>query len=61
MTQDAHPILEQIIAYCNDKWVEADKALPTPYETPDMKTGSKIAYNNVLQYARALLAECSEG
>ena len=28
-----------------------------PWPTPDMQTGKKMAYNDVLQYARKLLGE----
>ena len=52
MTPDAILILQNIIDYCHDKWVEADRATD---ETPDLKTGRKMAYNHVLQHTRELL------
>ncbi len=51
---DAHQPLQHIIEFCSDKWTEADRA---PDQTPDMKTGRKMAYNDVLQQARRMLAD----
>ena len=57
MTPDAIRMLEQIMDFCHEKWTEADKAPPAEWPTPDMWVGKKMAYNNVLQYARKLLQE----
>ena len=49
--------IEDIIAYCNDRWIEADRASPSRFPTAEMLTGKKVAYNDVLQYARTILEE----
>jgi hypothetical protein len=53
---DCHKI-EQIIAYCNDRWIEADRASPSRFPTAEMLTEKRMAYNDVLQYARIVLEE----
>ena len=55
MTKDATAMIESIVTYCNAKWVEANEASSQAWPTPEMQTGRKMAYNDVLQYARALL------
>ena len=55
MTQDARQKLQQVIDYCNDKWQEVDRASASDWPTPDVQTGRKMAYNDVLQHARKLL------
>jgi len=45
-----------VIEFCSDKWVEAARAADLPF---DLKTGKKMAFNEVLQYARKLLSEAS--
>lgn len=55
MTQDARQKLQQVIDYCNDKWQEVDRAAAEDWPTPDVQTGRKMAYNDVLQHARKLL------
>lgn len=60
MTQLAQQMLQRIITYCNDKWVEADHAKPSAYESADTHNGRKAAYNDVFQHARTLLGELSE-
>jgi hypothetical protein len=57
MTRDIRHAMEQIIAFCNDKWIEADRASPSRFPTADTLTGKKMAYNDVLQYARTVLEE----
>lgn len=57
MTDDARDILKTIIDFCSDKWGEADKQLPTSFPTQDMLIGKKMAFNELLQFARKLLAE----
>jgi hypothetical protein len=57
MTDDARQSLEKIISYCNGKWLEANQAPASAWPTPDMLTAKKMAYNDVLQYARTLLDE----
>ena len=54
MSPDAILAVQKIMDYCHEKWLEADRAQG---ETPDMKTGRKVGYNHVLQYARKLLDE----
>ena len=56
MTDDKHKI-QKIIDYCNDKWVEANQPQASTWPTPDMQTGRKMAYNDVLQFARKLYSE----
>ena len=48
-------MIESIVTYCNAKWVEANEASSQAWPTPEMQTGRKMAYNDVLQYARELL------
>ncbi len=60
MTTGAVQTLQSIIDFCHEKWEEADKPLPTDWPTPDMLTGKKMAYNDVLQQARRMLAEAKE-
>jgi hypothetical protein len=57
MPRDAASALQKIIEYCSDKWIEADKPSDAPYPTPDMQTGKKMAYHDVLNYASRLLNE----
>jgi hypothetical protein len=54
---DAILTLQQIMDFCHDRWAEADKAPASDWPTPDMQTGKKMAFNEVLQYARRLLSE----
>lgn len=49
--------LRHIIEYCQAQWEKADGAPPSEWPTLDMQIGRKMAFNNVLQYARTLLAE----
>jgi hypothetical protein len=55
MTDEFRRAMEQIIAFCNDKWIEADRASPSRFPTADMLAGKKVAYNDVLQYARSVV------
>jgi hypothetical protein len=58
MTPESILTLEKIMDYCHAKWEEADRQNPeSPMPTADMLTGKKMAYNDVLQYARKLIAE----
>jgi hypothetical protein len=43
--------------FCHDKLAEANKAPASNWPTPDMQTGKKMAYNDVLQFARNLLTK----
>ena len=63
MENDGTSILREVIEHCNDRWVEADGAEPVPgaFPTAEMLTGEKMAYNNVIQFARRRLAEIEEG
>lgn len=56
MTHDA-ATLKHIIDYCDKKWVEADAARDAPFQSQDTQIGKKIAYNDVLQYARKLIGD----
>ena len=51
--------LNEIIDFCSEKWVEADQPPKSDWPTPDMRTGMKMAFNEVLQHARKLLSEAS--
>jgi hypothetical protein len=57
MNPDAIPTLEKIIDFCHQKWAEADKHPVSDWPTPDMQTGKKMAFNEVLQFARKMLDE----
>jgi len=50
-------LLEKIIDYCHARWEETDRAPASDFPTPDMLTGKKMAYNDLLQFARKLLGE----
>jgi hypothetical protein len=57
MTPDAVLVLQNLMDYCHAKWEEANQAPPSDWLTPDVQTGRKMAYNDVLQHARTLLTE----
>jgi len=57
MTPEAVLLLQEIMDYCHAKWEEADRAAD---QTPDMRTGRKIGYNDVLKLARKRLAGPSD-
>jgi hypothetical protein len=57
MSPDAILTLEKIIDFCHEKWAEADEAPPSDWPTPEMRTGKKMALNDVLQLARRLLEQ----
>jgi hypothetical protein len=52
MSPDAILAVQKILDFCNEKWIEADRATD---QTADLKTGRKIGYNHVIHYARKLL------
>jgi hypothetical protein len=54
--------LKHIIDYCDKKWTEADETAEGPFQTggflaTDTQIGRKMAYKDVLQYARKLIGE----
>ena len=55
MTPDAIVALQKLIDYCHKQWDDANRPITSDFPTPDMQTGRKMAYNDVLQYARTLL------
>jgi hypothetical protein len=58
MTNDVRLTLQKVIAYCDEKWVKArDEQAAAPAQDIDLQTGKKMAYNDLLQYARKLLSE----
>jgi hypothetical protein len=58
MTPESILTLEKIMDYCHAKWEETDRQPPeSSWPTADTLTGKKMAYNDVLQYARKLMAE----
>ena len=57
MTLSARQTLENIIAYCSDRWLEADKAVAGAVPPLERLTGEKKAYNDVFQFARKALDE----
>jgi hypothetical protein len=61
MKTDVILTLETLMDYCNAKWIEAAEESPSGFPTADMLTGKKMAYNEILQFARRLLAEQAEG
>ena len=57
---DRGQTLNEIIDFCSRKWDEAAEDPPkSDWPTPDMRTGMKMAFNEVLQYARKLLSGAS--
>jgi hypothetical protein len=55
MTPDPET-LKHIIDYCDRRWIETDAEPEAAFRTDDgVRTGKKMAYNDVLQYARKLL------
>jgi hypothetical protein len=57
MKPEAIAALEKIMDFCHEKWTETDKLPPSEWPTPDMRTGKKMAFNEVLQFARKMLDE----
>jgi hypothetical protein len=57
MTPDAILTLEKIMDFCHARWEEANQSPASDFPTPDMLTGKKTAFNDVVQYARKLLSE----
>lgn len=57
MTPEAILALQRVIDYCHEQWEEADRPVTSGWPTPDMQTGKTMAYNDVLQFARTLLAD----
>ena len=51
--------LKHIIDYCQNQSQEADQPPSSPWLLPDVLTGKKLAYNDVLQYARTILGDAS--
>jgi hypothetical protein len=60
MKTDVILAVERLMDYCNDRWVEADRPSATAFPTVDMLTGKKMAYNDVMQFARTLLSDLDE-
>lgn len=58
MTDDNHDI-QQIIDYCDEKWVQANEPQGSTWPTPEMQLGRNMACNDVLQFARKLIGETS--
>ena len=56
---DRRQTLNEIIDFCSEKWGEAEQQPASAFPTQDMLTGKKMAFNEVLQYARKLLSEAS--
>lgn len=54
MDTTAQHVLRQVIDYCDKKWTEADRPLPTELMQA-MQAGKKAAYADVMHHARALL------
>jgi hypothetical protein len=55
MNPDAILTLEKILDFCHAKWPEANESPASDFPTPDMLTGQKMAYNDVVQYVRTML------
>ncbi len=55
MSPDAILLLEKILDFCHEQWAAADEPPPSDWPTPDMRIGQKMAFNEVLQFVRALL------
>lgn len=56
---DRQQTLNEIIDFCSEKWGEADQEPASSFPNQDMLPGKKMAFNEVLQYARKLLSEAS--
>jgi hypothetical protein len=56
MTHEEFVILQKITDYCHDRWQEANRAPASDWPPPDMQTGKKMAYNDVVQFVRQLLS-----
>jgi hypothetical protein len=52
MTQDPRQMIEQVIAYCSQKWTAAYQGPAGAVSPPDELTGEKNAYKDVFHYAR---------
>jgi hypothetical protein len=52
---DTRESLKKIINYCDAKWLESHQPPAAKPQPPDMLTGKKMAYNDVLQYVRTLI------
>jgi hypothetical protein len=53
--------LEKLIGYCNEKWIKAsDEQAAAQAQDIDLLTGRKMAYDDVLQHARSLLADVAD-
>ena len=50
--------VQLIIDYCDSKWREADQATDTDWPPPDRLAGMKMAYNDVLHFARSQSDAC---
>lgn len=57
MTPASILMLQKIMDHCHDRLDEACKTSGAPSSTPGVLTGKKMAYNDVLQYARKLLTD----
>lgn len=58
MTPESILTLQKIMDYCHDKWEDVNQQAPaSPWPTADVLTGQKMAYNDVLQYARKLISD----
>jgi hypothetical protein len=55
MAQDARQLLDNVLAYCDSKWLETHEAPPSEWPTPDVQTGRKMTYNDVKHYVAKLL------
>ena len=51
--------LNQIIVFCSDRLGEAAKQPASSFPTEDMLTGKRMAFDEVLQFARRLLSEAA--
>jgi hypothetical protein len=59
MKTDVTRALEEVLDFCNDRWLEADRPPQSGFPTADMLTGKKMAFNDVIQHVRTKLADCS--
>jgi hypothetical protein len=59
MTPEEILTLQKIQDFCHAGWQKAADEPASRFPTADMLTGKKMAFNEVLQFARSLLADAA--
>jgi hypothetical protein len=60
MTPEEILTLQRIQTFCHEGWKKAADEPAFAFPTADMLTGKKMAFNEVLQFTRTLLADAAE-